>query len=568
LTGRWLQILAVLPLLLSACSPRADSAPGTSGASSPSGAQQSAAVGAKVLTVGLQREPVVLVDRVRPDVGRGGGISHVFNIAHDYLTVMDDHGEFIPQLATALPSPEAGTWQVHPDGSMTMTWKLQPRASWHDGTPFTAADVVFAFNAYKDPEITTGFGLDIKDVTAVTAPDPHTLVAQWASTRFDADRALGFTPLPEHLMSEVYRADRASFTSSPLLGTEFVGLGPFRLSRWEAGSLIEFTAFDRYYRGKPALDRIRLRFLLDPNTMVANILSGAVDVLLPLGVSVDAAIQVEERWKGTGNTVIYNPGDRTEFVYTQQRPELAQPRNGFPHFAVRQGMFHAIDRDTLAQVIFFGKSPVADTWLNARDPVLSEIQAGIPRYGFDLTRAQQLLTQAGWSRGADGVLIHQPTGERFDVELHTAAASDAEQKLTLIAEGWKAVGAQVRLNVIPAQLASEQAARARLPGAGNIALSARSIYQDMLSSTGRNSMFQGYSSPRYDALVDRLFKTLDRTERAGIHREMVEVGMGEVALMPLGYRVDPYLFVRGVKGVRGHPETQATWNVFEWDKDG
>src|SRR5439155_18258102 len=117
-----------------------------------------------------------------------------------------------------------------------------------------------------------------------------------------------------------------------------VGLGAYRLAAWEAGSHLEFAAFDDYFRGRPPLDRIILRLIPDTNTMAATLLSGALDVLLPPGVSVDAAVEIEERWKGTGNSILYNPGDRTEILYTQQRPELAQPRNGFPNVLVRQAM--------------------------------------------------------------------------------------------------------------------------------------------------------------------------------------------------------------------------------------
>ena len=112
------------------------------------------------------------------------------------------------------------------------------------------------------------------------------------------------------------------------------------------------------------------------------------------------------------------------------------------------------------------------------------LQDSIPRYPYDPARAQQLLAQAGWARGADGILVHQPSGERFEVELHTSAGADSEQRLAIIAEDWKAVGAQVRLYVVPAQLAQDQAARARLPGAGSISFSSDAISQDMLSSAG------------------------------------------------------------------------------------
>jgi peptide/nickel transport system substrate-binding protein len=234
---------------------------------------------------------------------------------------------------------------------------------------------------------------------------------------------------------------------------------------------------------------------------------------------------------------------------------------------VRQAMYHALNRATLAEAITMGKSPTAESWFNAADPVLPHVRDAIPQYPYDPVRAQQLLAQAGWVRGPDGVLIHQPSGERFEVEIHGSAGSDTERKLTIIADGWNALGAQARIYVVPPQLAQDSAARARLSGAGGISFAGEGIYGDMLLSTGRRNQYGGYRNAHYDGLVDMLLATLVPSDRLPIHREMLQVGMGEVAIMPLYYRIDSTLFVKGVTGVRGHPNTQATWNIFEWDKE-
>ncbi len=520
-----------------------------------------------VLTIGIHSEPTNLVDYIRVDAGTGGGISQIFFIPNNYLAVQNDRGEFAPQLAVELPSVQQGTWRVNADGSMETTWKLHPNVQWHDGTPFTASDIVFAYTVYRDREVPTGFAVLVRDVTSVTAPDPLTVVVQYSTTRNDADRGVGLTPLPQHLLEGIYQSDKANFTHSSRFSTDHVGLGSHRLVRWEAGSHLEFAAFADYFRGRPPLDSVIVRFIPDPNTEAAAILSGALDVLLPIALNVDAAAAVEERWKGTGNTVLFFPGDRTEMIYMQQRPELARPANGFTSVLVRQAMYHAIDRAALAEAITLGKSPPAESWFNAADPLLSQVRDAIPLYPYDRVRAQQLLAQAGWVRGADGILIHQPSGERFEVELHASAGSDTERKLTIIADEWKSVGAQVSIYIVPPQLAQDSAARARLPGAGAISFAGEAIYGDMLLSTGRRNQYGGYSNPRYDALVNRLFATLVPAERVPILRDMLQVGMGEVAIMPLYYRIDSTLFVRGVKGVSGHPNTQATWNIFEWDKE-
>src|SRR4029453_261659 len=100
-------------------------------------------------------------------------------------------------------------------------------------------------------------------------------------------------PLPRPLLENVYLNKKESFPKSPYLASQFVGTGPYRLAEWQSGSHMLFTRVNSYYQGRPPLGRVIVRFLGDPNTMVANILSGSVDLLLPVGVGIDAAVEVQ-----------------------------------------------------------------------------------------------------------------------------------------------------------------------------------------------------------------------------------------------------------------------------------
>src|SRR6185436_20893684 len=105
------------------------------------------------------------------------------------------------------------------------------------------------------------------------------LEVHWSAPFVDADQGPGLAPLPKHLLEEAYRTDKASFSASPYLSAEFVRLGPYKLTRWERGSHLELARFEGYWRGVPPLDTVVVRFLNDPNTMVANVLAEAVDVV-------------------------------------------------------------------------------------------------------------------------------------------------------------------------------------------------------------------------------------------------------------------------------------------------
>jgi peptide/nickel transport system substrate-binding protein len=338
---------------------------------------------------------------------------------------------------------------------------------------------------------------------------------------------------------------------------------------------MEFVRFDDYWRGRPPLDRVVLRFLGDPNTMVANILSEAVDVVLPPAVDLESAIEVKRRWEGSGNQVLTGPSGLLRILDSQLRPDVARPRNGFVNVPVRQAFYHAMDRQALADVLTSGTAPVADSAYRPTDPLRPQVEAVIPQYPHDLARAQALLTQAGWVRGADGVLVYQPSGERFEVQLDGTTQRRVQQELNIIADGWKAVGAQVSLYSIPPALGNDVEHRASQPGAGIRNRVPETFHVDYPHSRTipspqnrwSGSNYGGYVNSKVDALLDRLAVTVNPTERLPLQREIVQELMTEVAIWPLYWDMTNVIALKGVKGIASGEGSYHTWNFFDWDKE-
>src|SRR5437763_14124143 len=140
--------IAIVLVVSGACAPAAPSAPtgGDQSVSSPSR-------GPKVLTLAVQRELKGFAKFTGVAAGGGNpgaGNNQVSKIGHAYLALEDATGTFIPQLAYELPSVAKGTWTINADGTMDTTWKLKPNVRWHDGTPFTAEDLVFGSMLFRD----------------------------------------------------------------------------------------------------------------------------------------------------------------------------------------------------------------------------------------------------------------------------------------------------------------------------------------------------------------------------------------------------------------------------------
>lgn len=527
----------------------------------------------KILTIAVQQEPSIFIEPLAQTNVRAGGGNASFNIVHNFLVVRDHTEAYRPQIASEMPSLENGTWRLNRDGTMDLTWKIHPNVRWHDGTPFTADDLVFSFAVYKDREIPNGIGPFLADFESVTALDAHTLIAHWSRPFVDADQAHGLVPLPRHLFAELYATNKAGLPSSSLLSTEFVGLGPYRLVRWESGSYIEYAGFDDYHRGRPPLDRLIVQVIGDPNTMIANILSGAVDIIPAIGLDTDATVEVTRRWEGTANRAIPQLRGGIRQLELQYRPEYARPPNGLTNLAVRQAFYHAIDRQTLAEAMGIG--PAADSWFSPTDALRPEVEVSIPQFPYDPARATRLLSQAGWVRGADGVLTDQRTGARFEIQLTARGPRDAKEQL-IIADNWKALGAQLDLYSIPAALQADKGHTSMLPGAWLATIQPYHFITQYFHSgsitslergwTGQNR--GGYSNPKLDALLDTLTATIPRTDRIVLYRELLREQMGDLPGMVLYWEGDILLAVRGVKGIENAKGGGAgTWNVFEWDKE-
>ena len=564
--------LSILLAALVATVGCAPAPPSSSEPAVPGRPTESAATARKNLSIGILREPVSFITDITGGNVSGGGANQVQHIGHDFLTVQNERGAWEPRLAAEPLSVERGTLRPSPDGSMETTWKLRTNVRWHDGTPFTAEDLLFAFEVFKDPEIPNPVGRTTALMTSAAAPDPHTFIVQWSGPYIRADEAIGLIPLPKHLLDDPYRNDKPSFTSNTRFTTDFVGLGPYRLNRWQSGVETEFVRFDEYFLGRPPLDTVTVRYLSDPNTLVANLMASGVDVA-PIGIDVDAAAELQRRWEGSGNQVQFFPRENLRFIEIQHRPEFALPRNALTTQTVRAALYHVTDRQGLNEVLALGLGAPADSWLRPNHELRELLEPSIPQYPYDQNRAMRLLTEAGWIRGLDGVALHEPSGERLEIQLWTQQSARSEKELNVIAGGWESVGAKIERLIIPPALSGDREYRSKLPGAGTTGTSPDSIMTDRYHSRSITSTANrwvgnnrgGYSNPQLDSLVDRFVVAIDQRERLNLHRQLLQAILGDLALMPLIWEVEPVAMLRGISGPISNGGV-STWNMYRWDK--
>jgi peptide/nickel transport system substrate-binding protein len=558
--------------LVAACAP-APATPTSGGSGAPNQARSSGAPTTLIVGQGFEIGGLNRVGRNDAEIG------HVVNAG--LVTRDTEKYEVLPWMAEALPSLDSGTWVVSPTGTMTTTWKVRPNIKWHDGTPFSTRDFVFGWQVFLDPKAEVearGFA-DLID--RIETPDDRTLVVHWKS-RLYLGNQLFFTylmPLPSHILGDVHRSgDYETFNNHPYWSTSIVHLGPYKVTEFERGSHVDLQAFDDYFLGRPKIDRIIWKIITDTNTLLANVMANEVDVTTRNALTLDTALIAEEQWAGRGQgTVRYAPTS-----WTWLNPGAYSPIFGWDapnQNLVRQALYHAMNRAEIAETIGRGKEPSMDFPLSPGRPQYRTADSAVKKYPFDARRAEQLLAQAGWRKGADGILIND-RGERFSVEFRAATRTDHQQLQASIGDYFKQVGVDTQLINMSDRQANTIEFRNRWPG---LALASHNIqvedWKDRFHSanipTEANNWLgnnvAAWRNPTKDQLLDQLFDELQQPRQDQIMVEYLKLFADELPHLPLKFNTEVTSFRTGVKnvGVRNESggENARTWNIHLWEKN-
>jgi peptide/nickel transport system substrate-binding protein len=573
----------VLALLLVACAPAAAPGPGgptapqssgaQAGAQAPAQAQASAAP--KRLAIGLDEDVKNLWEAMNS--GGGSGVREVSNMVNQHLVAISADGSPTPRLLAELPSIDNGTWRVNADGTMETTWKLRPNALWHDGTPFTADDVIFSFQVGRDPDIPTSNREALRYMSHLEAQDPNTVVVHWERTYPYADRLehREFYPLAKHIVGSAFEGSKEAFLAHPYFNAEFVGLGPYQIAQWESGSHMDLKAFDRFFLGKPKIDNIRVQFIPDPNTMLANLNARSIQMMLTLGSIPDfeAMMTLKREWEASGYGTVLSDPISYRFLEVQQfhspsPTDLTDPR-------VRQAMLTAINRPELVNAIFGDVGVVADSWLHPSFAKYAALQEAITKHPYDKNRAMALLADAGWRPGADGTL--EKGGQRFTL---TMRGNDSEDEVLIISANWKEIGIAANYEHRTAAALRDRQDRATYTGVdvtsqpmglGSVVRKIASYNIPTADNRWNGTNRGGYANPAWDALEKRVLVALDDRTRLDLERDLLRLYTTDLPLLPLFFRNDLVPTGGGVTGVQANKGVAHrgfilhTWNVHEWD---
>ncbi|GMG85023.1 ABC transporter substrate-binding protein [Paralimibaculum aggregatum] len=364
------------------------------------------------VVVAMQSEPPTLTSAFNP-AGFAGVVST--KVLEGLLTYDFD----------LTPQPSlAESWELSDDG-LTYTFNLRKGVRWHDGEPFTAADVVFSLNEVWRELNPRGRTIFAK-VTDVSAPDDHTVVITVSEPSPAIMKSLssyGAQVLPEHIYAGT------DITANPANDAP-IGTGPYKFVEWQRGDYTRYARNDDYWaEGKPHLDELVFRYINDAGSRAAAMEAGEAQ----LATFNPVPLNDVERLRETGFLEVETRG--YEYLSPIFLIEFNQRGEYLGNRDVRRALAMAVNKDFIVDVVWYGYGKVANS------PVPSthgDLHVASDGYGFDVGAANALLDEAGFPRGDDGM--------RFSLSIdYSPYAETIPRTAEYLRQAWKAVGVDLVL---------------------------------------------------------------------------------------------------------------------------
>ena len=457
---------------------------------------------------------------LNPAVTTSGNTHPVTDQIFNGLVGLDEHLNPVPELAER--------WTVEDDGR-TIRFALRQGVRWHDGVPFTAADVKFTFEeALLKYHSRTRAALE-HVLSAIDTPDNHTVVFR---LKRPYSALLQRLDVVEASIIAQHRF-RGQDVMRPEGPPQPIGTGPFRFVSYAPGDKVVLERNPTYFKpGLPGVDRLVFRILPEAATAVAALERGEVDYVSSVSgpdiprLRATPGIAVVPGTAGSGGSICQD----VLIPNLTKRP--------FNDVRVRHAFAHAIDKQVIVDRVYFGQGrpatgPISHLLAWAYSP-------RVRQYPHDLSEAGRLLDQAGLLPGAGG--------ERLTI---TFTHAQNHQRLAMaLREQLKAAGITLRLQTMDFNSQVEQVfvkkafdlGMASFCNGADPEIGVRRVYVSSNIGPYPFSNGAGYRNPRIDALFDEAAAATERGERRRVYEEIQRILADEV----------PYFWLIDTEGLRAY----------------
>lgn len=470
------------------------------------------------------------------------------------LWFIDPDGNFVPDLAREIPTIENGGLSA--DG---LTWKIKLRSDvkWHDGTAFTADDVKFSIELINNPDFRArnrvGHSL-VKDIKVVAPDEVHWRMEAPYSPYMSI---LSLTCMvPKHILEKVADPNSSPFHNAP------VGTGPFRWGERVPGDHILLHAHTGYHGKGPYLERVVFKYIPDLTVLYTQFRTGQVDYTGMQGI-LPNFVQEAKTLRG-----------RKVFVSSTSSVEHIAPNLDFGPFtdrAVREALYLAINKKAIIDALNYGLPTQTESFVPQQ---AWSFQPGLPQHSYDPAKANTLLDAAGWVRGAGGV--REKGGIKLEFTNSTTSGNAArEQTQQLLIQDWRAIGAAMRVNNMPAAVIwgdfwQQSKFNSVIVGVNFMLGSDPDVTPRFGSGAipakgGRGFNTYQYQSQEADRLLAEGAKQFDLAKRKAIYGELQKLIRNDLAILPLFQGTLTEGVKEGLQGFRHNINSSSNcWNVREW----
>ncbi len=487
------------------------------------------AANAQEITIALSA-PVSALDPHFHNLGPNNQVSkHVF----ETLVKADEQQNLKPGLAESWKTLDDTTWE----------WKLRRNVRWHDGSEFTADDVIATFKRVPAvPNSPASFGIYTRAVTEITAPDKYTLRMKTARPH---------PLLPNDLIS-IHIVPKAVAESAKTedfnAGKAMIGTGPYKWVEYVAGDRVVFAANDKYWGPKPHYQKVRLRMITNAAARVAALLAGDVHMIENVPTADYAKLSKDPRVtlsSATSNRMIYlhmDSGRERNSPFVTDKAGKPMEANPFRDPRVRKAVSKAIDRDAIVSRVMEGQAKAAGQFLHESFFGTSK---KLQPEKYDLEGAKKLLAVAGYPDGF-GLTLHTPNNRYINDE---KVAQAVAQYLTR-------AGIATKLETMPSAVFFSRGTKLEFSfllagwGAetGETSSSLRSLVATFDAKLGMGGANRGrFSDAGLDAVIQTALATIDDTKRGLMLAAASEKAITEhMALVPLHYEVSIWGTRKGI----------------------
>ena len=465
--------------------------------------------------------------------------AHVF----DYLVFRDERQRMIPGLAESWRAVDPLTWE----------FRLRRGVKFHDGSEFTAADVVASIERVptvaNSPSPFTAYTKQIKEIIVV---DPYTI-------RFRTTTPYPLMPSDMTQIAIISGSAAKATTEEFNSGKAAIGTGPYKLVRYAKGDRIELARNDAYWGGKTPWERVTLRLLPSDAPRVAALLAGDVQAIENVPTTDVDRLKQEKRL-----TLSRTVADRLIYLHMDSERDVSPfvtDRDGKPLAAnplkdprVRKAISKAINRPAIVEKVMEGEAIpsgqlVPDFLFGATKNLKVE--------AFDPAGAKKLLADAGYPDGF-GLTIHAPNN-RYVNDAKIAQA---------VAQMLARIGIDTKVVAMPSATYFTQATDLKFSfmllgwstGTGEASSSLKALLMTYSRDKGYGTANRGrYSNGKVDALTEDALQIVDDAKREAMLQRATELAINDTGIVPLHFQVNLWATRDGIAYVPRTDENTLAW---------